>query len=77
MRKNKSQEQKEIVKALVLVLQISITMIVPIILGTGVAMVIGAWLKMPWISIIGFFVGAIAGFQNVYRLVKGFIEDEK
>ena len=68
------KENREIANALILILQISITMLVPILLcSLG-----GAWLDgklgTKWIGVVGFFLGAIAGFQNVYRLVKRYFK---
>ena len=59
------KENREIANALILILQISITMLVPILLcSLG-----GAWLDgklgTKWIGVVGFILGAIAGFQNV------------
>ena len=64
------KENREIANALIMILQISVTMLVPILLcSLG-----GAWLDgkfgTKWIGVVGFILGAIAGFQNVYRLVK-------
>ncbi len=68
------KDNREVANALILVLQISITMLVPILLCS----VGGAWLDQhfgtKWIGIIGFVLGAIAGFQNVYRLVKRYFK---
>lgn len=67
-------ENREVAKALILILQISLTMLVPILL----CVLGGAWLDRhfgtKWIAIVGFVLGAIAGFQNVYRLVKRYIK---
>lgn len=68
------KENREIANALIMILQISITMLVPILLcSLG-----GAWLDgklgTKWIGVVGFILGAIAGFQNVYRLVKRYFK---
>ena len=68
------KENREIANALILILQISITMLVPILLcSLG-----GAWmdgkLGTKWIGVVGFILGVIAGFQNVYRLVKRYFK---
>ena len=68
------KENREIANALIMILQISITMLVPILIcSLG-----GAWLDgrfgTKWIGVVGFFLGAIAGFQNVYRLVKRYFK---
>ena len=68
------KENRESANALILILQMSITMLVPILLcSLG-----GAWLDgklgTKWIGVVGFILGAIAGFQNVYRLVKRYFK---
>ena len=68
------KENREIANALIMILQISVTMLVPILLcSLG-----GAWLDgkfgTKWIGVVGFILGAIAGFQNVYRLVKRYFK---
>jgi F0F1-type ATP synthase assembly protein I len=73
----REKKQNEVADMLVLIVQIGITMIVPIIMCT----VGGAWLDgrigTKYIGVIGFVLGAIAGFQNVYRLVKKYLKDSK
>lgn len=73
----KKRENREVMDALILVLQIGITMLVPILLCT----VGGAWLdhhfRVNLLGLIGFVLGAAAGFQNVYRLVKKYIRNIK
>ncbi len=66
--------RNEVSEALILILQISITMLVPILLCTLAGVWLGRQLGVNWIAIPGFVVGAIAGFQNVYRLVKKFLK---
>ena len=73
----KKKESNEVANALVLIVQIGVTMLVPILLCA----IGGAWLDHKlgtrWISVLGFVLGAIAGFQNVYRLVKKYLKDTK
>jgi F0F1-type ATP synthase assembly protein I len=73
----KQSNQKEVMDTLVLILQIGITMLVPILLCT----IGGAWLDhrlgTKFIGLLGFVLGAIAGFQNVYRLVKKYLTDKQ
>ena len=68
------KENREIANALIMILQISVTMLVPILL----CYLGGAWLDgkfgTKWIGVVGFILGAIAGFQNVYRLVKRYFK---
>lgn len=61
---------KSVYRSLVLIMQFGINMIVPI----GMMCVVGIWLdrKMGtsfW-TIFFFFIGALAGGQNIYRMAK-------
>ena len=73
----RKKESNEVANALVLIVQIGVTMLVPILLCA----IGGAWLDHKlgtrWISVLGFILGAIAGVQNVYRLVKKYLKDTK
>ena len=62
---------------LVLIGQIGITMLVPILMCTVLGAFIGNRFQMEWISVIAFFIGCVAGFQNVYRLVKKYLKNKK
>lgn len=68
------KEKREVADALILIMQISVTMLVPIVL----CVLGGAWLDgyfdTGWITVVAFILGAAAGFQNVYRLVKRFLK---
>lgn len=73
----RDNSKKEVTDMLVLIIQISITMLVPILMCT----IGGAWLDQKfhtkYLGLIGFVLGAVAGFQNVYRLVKKYLVDQK
>ena len=64
------KESNEVANTLVLIVQIGVTMLVPILMCS----IGGAWLdhkfQTRWIGVLGFILGTIAGFQNVYRLVR-------
>lgn len=59
-----------------MVLQFGINMIVPIGLCTIIGVWIGEKFDMDWIVIPLFFVGALAGYNSIYRMVKGFLKDK-
>jgi hypothetical protein len=69
--------KKEVMDMLVLILQIGITMLVPILMCT----VGGAWLGhrfgLNFLGVLGFVLGSAAGFQNVYQLVKKYLKDKE
>ena len=64
-------------RSLALISQFGINMLVPI----GLMLWFGIWLDQKlgtfWITILCFFVGAIAGFQNIYRMAKKLMGSEK
>ncbi|MDD6156696.1 MAG: AtpZ/AtpI family protein [Lachnospiraceae bacterium] len=75
MAKNrKSNDSKMIWDALIMVLQFGISMIVPILLCTLFGVWLGERTGISWLAIPLFFVGAIAGGQNVYRMAKKFMK---
>ena len=61
---------KNVYKALSLITQFSINMLVPILACTFIGVYIGDRTGIKWICIPLFFVGALAGFNNIYRMVK-------
>lgn len=73
--KRKKPFDKNVYRALTLVSQFGINMFVPIVMMTA----LGIWLDRKtgagWITVVLFFVGAIAGGQNVYRMAKRFFSD--
>jgi hypothetical protein len=71
MKKKKSDRQ--VWDALIMVFQFGINMIVPIFLCTLAGAWIGERTGHTWIAVPLFFVGALAGFTNVYRMAKGMI----
>lgn len=73
----KAKERNEVVKTLILILQIGITMLVPIIMCTLAGAFLGSYFGMKWIAVVAFVIGSIAGFQNVYRLIKRFLRQEE
>ena len=72
----KKTKKDDIVKAASMVSQFGINMIVPIALCVG----IGAWLgdkyDMDWIVIPLFFMGALAGYTNIYQTAKQFMKKD-
>ena len=74
MRKQ-DDSKNSVVQALLMVSQFSLNMLVPI----GMMCVLGIWLDKTfdtnfWMVLL-FFVGAVAGGQNVYRMAKRFWGD--
>jgi len=68
---------KSVFRALTMITQFGINMLVPI----GMMTALGIWLDQKfetgWITIVLFFVGAIAGGQNVWRMAKRVFADHE
>lgn len=73
-RKKKKEDSHMVWDALVMVLQFGINMLVPILGCTLLGVWLGNKLNINWLAIPLFFVGAIAGGQNVYRMAKKFMK---
>lgn len=71
------KNQRKVFQALALVLQFGLNMVVPI----GMCMVFGIWLDnkydMPWVIIVMFFVGALAGFTNIFKMAKPLMKSDR
>lgn len=71
----KKQNNRIIVEAFSMVSQFTINMLVPI----GVCVAIGVWLgdkyNIDWIVIPLFFLGAAAGYNSIYRMIKKFLKN--
>ena len=74
--KKKSKHDKSVLQSLALISQFGINMLVPI----GLMLWLGLWLDKKfgtsWLVIPCFFVGAIAGSQNIYKMARGLIEKD-
>jgi len=68
---------KSVFRALTMITQFGFNMMVPI----GMMTVLGIWLDQKfetgWITIVLFFVGVIAGGQNVWRMAKRIFADHE
>lgn len=73
MKHNKPLD-KSVYQSLTLVTQFGINMLVPILMMTALGMFLDSKLHTSWITVVLFFVGAIAGGQNVYRMAKRFMK---
>ena len=75
--KDKRKFDKSVFQSLVLISQFGINMLVPI----GLMLWLGLWLDeklgTTWLVIPCFFVGAIAGSQNIYKMAKSLISKDK
>lgn len=68
---------RKVFQALTMILQFGLNMIVPI----AICMAFGIWLDkkydMPWVILVLFFAGALAGFTSIYKMAKPFMKSER
>lgn len=69
--------KKNVYRSLALITQFSINMLVPILLCTFLGIFLDKKLHTNFIVIILFFLGALAGFRNIYIMSKQIYEDGK
>lgn len=62
--------QKEVFRSFTMVIQFGINMIVPILLCTFLGIFLDRLLGTSFIVIILFFMGALAGFTNIFKIVR-------
>ena len=66
--------KKEIAEAISMVSQFGINMLVPM----GAMVALGIWIgdkyNMKWIVIPLFFIGAFAGYNSIYRMIKNYLK---
>jgi F0F1-type ATP synthase assembly protein I len=64
------KDNRQVAETLVLVFQFGINMIVPIFLCSMIGIWLGERTGISWMMIPFFIVGALAGFTNIYKMVK-------
>ncbi len=69
MRKDKPYD-KSVYRSLVLIMQFGINLLVPIGMLTALGIFLDQRFNLGYMTILLFFVGAVAGGQNVYRMAK-------
>lgn len=62
---------KNVFRNITLIFQFGINMLVPILLCTYLGIILDRVLHTSFIVIILFFLGAVAGFRNIYVFAKG------
>ena len=68
--------KNEVMEMLSLIGQLAVTMLVPIAACTLLGWYIGKKTGFTYASILGFFIGAVAGYQSVYKLIKKYIKKQ-
>jgi len=70
----KKVNMREITESFSMVLQFGINMLVPIVMCIAVGVWIGDKYDMDWIVIPLFFVGALAGYTSIFKMVKQYLK---
>jgi len=69
-------KKRNVYKALAMITQFSINMLVPIFLCTFAGIYLDKWLGTSFIVIILFFLGAAAGFRNIIIMSRDIYKDD-
>ena len=64
------RHDKSVIRALMMIFQFGLNMLVPIVLCTLAGIFIDRKLGTSFMTIVLFFAGALAGFTNIYRMAK-------
>lgn len=75
--KHRKDNKKETFQVLPLITQIGLVMITSIGMSTALGLWLDARLGTSFITVILFFMGAVAGCQAVYRLVKKIFRNDE
>lgn len=70
------KKQSLVMRSLATISQFGINMIVPICMCSVAGYFLDKWLGTDFLMIIFFFVGALAGFRNIYILARKVYEDD-
>ena len=70
------KSDRQVFHALILVFQIGINMLVPIFMCSLLGIWIGDKTGISWMMIPFFFVGALAGFTNIYKMARKLYDKE-
>lgn len=70
-----NKNRQSVLSTLTLILQLGITMIVPIVALTLLGAYLGRRFDAMWIPVLLFAMGALGGAQGAWRIIKGVIKD--
>lgn len=73
----KKTNHREIIEAFSMVLQFGINMLVPIAMCVALGVWIGEKYDMDWIVIPLFFMGALAGYTSIFKMIKKFLKNKE
>jgi len=74
--KRRKDSNRIVYQSLAMVMQFGLNMVVPICMMSALGIWLDRKLGTSWLTIIFFMVGAIAGGQNIYHMVKRICETE-
>lgn len=73
---SRKKKNRQVWDALIMVFQFGINMIVPILMCTLLGVWIGNQTGASWATVPLFFVGALAGGTNIYKMTKKMIDGD-
>ena len=71
------KEDRQVWEAMTMVFHFGLNMLVPIFLCTMLGVWVSEKIRVSWIVIIFFFVGALAGYTNIFKMAKRLMKDDK
>ena len=71
------KEDRQVWEAMTMVFQFGLNMLVPIFLCTMLGVWVSEKIVGSWLVIIFFFVGALAGYTNIFKMAKRLMKDDK
>ncbi len=71
------KKHNEVFEMLSLIMQLGISMLVPILMCTLFGVWPGRRFDMNWIPVVGFVIGAAAGMESVYKIVKKYLKNRE
>ena len=72
----KQKDRRETARLLTMITQFGINMLVPVCICFFAGRMLDKHFGTAWITIVLFFIGALAGFTNVYWLAKWYFKNE-
>ncbi|MCI9074168.1 MAG: AtpZ/AtpI family protein [Lachnospiraceae bacterium] len=72
----KDKQDKSVYRALALVMQFGINMLVPIGVMSWLGILLDRKCGTSFFMVLFFFIGAVAGFQNIWRMARSVYEEK-
>ncbi len=71
------KKHNEVFEMLSLIMQLGISMLVPILMCTLFGVWLGRHFGMNWVPVVGFIIGSAAGMESVYKIVKKYLKNRE